>query len=261
MKKMSLLPHSCWALFARCLERDERSLDLRIWRDFLRTREPAKRETFTFAPGFKQLGGGGITRTDLEPLAVSFDSATPDEQQQTIWVFSRIILGASLSTDSFIFAVSWLLQKASPSLSELAKYWIIDSATNLAEDDRFDAAELTLSVQPVSAESKGSWNRLEAFLVSLLQKDVSRFVSFSLRLAERSAREWLAIMQQPRNLEWLISEMQGKELGEMVGSLVLSDRVACRKLGFFLFDALSLTSLPDALLAPVSEKKTANCAP
>ena len=70
------------------------------------------------------------------------------------------------------------------------------------------------------------------------------FSVFCLKLADRNARGWLKVMQEPGSLQWLISEMQRKNLGDFVGQLLFSNRAGSRQLGFFLFDELAIESLP-----------------
>ena len=198
---------------------------------------------------------GKMTRADLELLATRASSGNVDDFEDTVWVFSRCVLSALFPLEAFTFGTSWLLGNISADISELAKHHVIAAATVLVSDQRFDAAQLLLAVQPVSPESSGTWNQIEAFLVSRLNKDVPNFVSLCLKLAERSAREWLAVMRKQHGRDWLLSEMQSKELGALAGELIVSGDVACRKLGFFLFDELHLNSLPTDLLAQAGEEK------
>jgi hypothetical protein len=187
---------------------------------------------------------GKMARKNLETLAARASSASAEEQQLTIWVFSRIVLSPSLPRDAFDFGFAWLRGVVSPTISEIAKYHVVDSATTLVDDNRCDSGELILAVQPVSADNKGTWQRMEGFLVSRLNKDLNSFVRFCVSLATRNARSWLKVMQQPQCFEWMLSEMRGKDIGALVSRLLLSDDVGSRKLGFFLFDDLDLESLP-----------------
>ena len=97
--------------------------------------------------------------------------------------------------------------------------------------------------------------RLEAFLVRRLAANVDAFAVFCLKLAEQNSRDWLKVMQAPGNFEWLLSEMRGKDLSSMIGRLVFSRDVGCRKLGLFLFDELELDCLAVEILNQVGEEE------
>jgi hypothetical protein len=113
---------------------------------------------------------------------------------------------------------------------------------------------LLLAVQPIGIEHKGAWAMLERFLVRRLQHDPTTFSGLYIKLADQNATNWLKIMRGPGSFEWLISEMRGKNIEELVGWLVFSVKAPSRRLGLFLFEELSIRSLPSTLMDGIDER-------
>ncbi len=198
---------------------------------------------------------GKMSRSNLAALLGLMSGGTPDEQDLAFWIACRSLLSPAIAPDAFDFGMDWLRANAKPLISANAKHHVVDFAAHLAHKGRWEGEDLLLSIQPIPVENKGTWQQLEAFLVHRLQTDVKAFSAYCLKLAEQNASSWLKVMQELRSFEWLISEMQGKDLGELVGWLVFSRDVGCRKLGLFLFDKLSLVSLPTEILNGVGEDR------
>jgi hypothetical protein len=198
---------------------------------------------------------GKIHKTDLESLTERVESGTSEERDQMFWIVCRSLLSPSVPSDCFEFGWGWLREKTSANISPTAKYHVIDFATQLSAAKREAAGALALAVQPVLAEDKGIWQRFEQFLVSWLETDLPGFNNFCIKLAEKSARQWLEVLKTPQSFEWLLSEMRGKDVENLVGQLVLSSNSACRKLGLFFFDKLEMTKLPITLFQSASENQ------
>ncbi|UFS72472.1 hypothetical protein LPW11_09825 [Geomonas sp. RF6] len=157
---------------------------------------------------------GTLGLSDLQRLVAHLN--VPNEHQEAFFVVCRSLLAPTTVPECLNFGLSWMRKEASPALSPEAKHVVTDFAVQLFESGGGDVSDMILSVQPIPIESSGTWKRVEALLVSLLRKDTEKFKEFSLKLAERNARGWLRIMQEPRSFEGLFSKMRGRI---MVGSL------------------------------------------
>ncbi len=198
---------------------------------------------------------GKMRQTDLELLVSRMSAGMPDEREHVYWIVTRSLLSPLIPADCLNYGLSWLCSNVSGSIAPAAKYNVIDFAVQLPAARRKEAGELVLLVQPILAEHKGIWQRLEHFLVIWLQTDLIGFNDFILELANKNARNWLEILRTPRSFEWFLSELHGKDVGNLVGQLVLSPSANCRKLGLFFFDELGMSSLPATVLNTVSEEQ------
>lgn len=196
---------------------------------------------------------GKMRQTDLELLVNRMSSGMPDEREQVYWIVTRSLLSPLVPTGCLNYGLSWLRSNTSGSITPAAKYNIVDFAVQLPAARRKEAGELVLLVQPILAEHKGIWQRLEHFLVMWLQTDLAGFNDFCLELANKNARNWLETLKAQRSFEWFLAELHGKDVGNLVGQLVLSPSANCRKLGLFFFDELGMSALPATLLDMVSE--------
>jgi hypothetical protein len=191
----------------------------------------------------------------MEALAIGVASAPFEEQEAAIAVFARLASIPALDPKLVDFALNWLEQNASPNVSPIAKYYLADLAARLTATGRRDTGNLILLVQPIPTENKGTWARIEHYLVSTLNTDVIFFNSFCVKLADRNAHGWLKVMQEPRAFEWLLREMRGRDVSALANVLLFSRDVGCRKLGLFVFDELDLNSLSGSLLSEIDEHR------
>ncbi len=177
---------------------------------------------------------GALSRRDLELLVDRMMAGSATEREQVYWVVIASILSPAIATDCFVFGLSWLRANVSGNIAPAAKFHVVDFAVRISPAHRQEAGELILLAQPFPVEHKGLWQRLEHFLVPWLQTDLAGFKSFCLELANRNARNWLEVMDQPQNFDWFLFEIRGQDVGDMVEKLVLSSSSDCRNLGLFL---------------------------
>lgn len=196
-----------------------------------------------------------IRKEDFQDLIGRMCAGSSDEKEQVFWIVCRVLLSPTISEDCFNFGLEWLRTSASDALTPVAKFNLIDFAARLPAIHQKKAADLVLSVQPISAEHKGSWQRLEQFMVDLLERDLNAFNEFLVGLARTNAGHWLNVLRGPREFEWLLSEMRGRDVTGSIGELIFDETAGCRKLGFFLFDELDVTTLPTDLLEKVDERR------
>jgi hypothetical protein len=200
---------------------------------------------------------GKIRITDLQSITSRMCAGTSEENEQVFWIVSRVLLSPSILKDCFNFGLEWLRARASGTLGASAKYPLVDLAAQLPVIHQKEAAELILSVQPILAEHKGMWQRIEHFMVPLLQRDLNAFNEFFVKLARSNPTNLLKALNTAREFEWLLSEMRGRDVSAAVGQLVFDGTTACRKLGLFFFDDLDLTTLPKGLLDGLDERRLA----
>jgi hypothetical protein len=196
---------------------------------------------------------GKMQKEDLNSLVSRLGRGVAEEQEQAFWIVCRSLLSPSIQPNCFDFGLEWLRTNVSKTISPASKYNIVDFAAQLPILRRREAAELVLLAQPILAEHKGIWARIEHFLVPWLQTDLPGFCDFCLELAKANARNWLEVLKAPQSFDWFLSELQNKDIGNLVGQLVLSTSVNCRKLGLFLFDELEMNALPTTMLDAVGE--------
>ena len=194
-----------------------------------------------------------MQKANLEVLVNRMTAGSSDERDQVYWIVTRSLLSSVIPPDCLSFGLDWLCSNASGSITPAAKYNVIDFAVQLPAAHRKETGKLIILIQPILAEHKGIWQRLEHFLVSWLQTDLIGFTGFCLELARKNARNWLEVLISSQSNSWLLSELNGKDVGNLVGQLVLSPSERCRKLGLFFFDKLGMSALPAAMLDTVGE--------
>ena len=198
---------------------------------------------------------GKIQKADLEALTSRMSAGVSDEREQVFWIVCRSLLSPLIPEECFNFGLGWLRANAAGTIAPASKYNIIDFTARLPATRREVAAELVLLVQPISAEHTGIWQRLEHFLVAWLKADLEGFSHFSVELARRNALNWLVVLKAPQSFDWFLSELRGKDVGNLVGQLVLSRMESCRRLGLLLFGELEMSALPPSMLDTVGESR------
>jgi hypothetical protein len=186
---------------------------------------------------------GKLGLNDLRQLTERMLRGSPDERDELFGIVCRSLLSPSLPTDASQFGWEWLWEHVSSELAPTAKYNVVDFAGRVVPDKRADAAKLILRIQPILPEHKGIWKELEHFLVRVLDSDVVLFNETLKNLARRNGQNFLSVLREPRQFEWLLSEMQRKNVGPVIAELLLNDNSDCRSLALFLFDNLDV-SLP-----------------
>jgi hypothetical protein len=184
-------------------------------------------------------------------------NGSAEEREQVFWIVCRSLLSPTISADCLAFGWNWLRTHASGEIAPGAKYNVVDFAAQLSPGKRKEAADLVLAVQPISPEHKGIWQRLEHFLVSLLETNLDFFARFIAELAIRSGHNWLKVLHEPGYFEWLLTEMESKDVGSAIAKLMLAEQSECRELGLFFFEKLNLTTLPAAVFEKVDETRVA----
>ena len=198
---------------------------------------------------------GKMLKEDLVLLTKRFDEGGGNIDEAA-GIIARLLLSPAIMDDCFEFGLGWLKANAFRFTSPVAKYHVVDFAARLPTNRRKNAAELILLIQPILAEHKGIWARLEHFLVQWLQNDQNGFYKFCSDFADLNAKGWLEVLNAPGSaFEWLFSELAGKAPEEFVGRLLLSASESCRKLGLFFYDKLKLSALPASLFDAVNERQ------
>ncbi len=200
---------------------------------------------------------GKMSASDLELLTNRMWNGSAEEREQVFWIVCRSLLSPTISADCLEFGWNWLRTHASGNIAPGAKYNVVDFAAQLPPNKRKEAEDLVLAVQPISPEHKGIWQRLEHFLVSLLETNLDFFAQFIAELASRNGHNWLKVLHEPGHFECLLTEMQSREVGSAIGGLILAEQSECRELGLFFFDKLNLTTLPAAMFEKVDETRVA----
>ena len=199
---------------------------------------------------------GKIDPSDIQDLTERMWTGTAEEREQVFWIVCRSLLSPSIPSASLEFGWNWLRSHVSGDIAPGAKYNVVDFAAQLPGDKREDAGRLILSVQPILAEHKGIWKRIEHFLVSALGWDLAFFGRFLTELSRRNADNLLKVLSGPREFEWLLSEMQTKGVGGAIAELMLADDSECRRIGLLLFDEVG-TTLPSEPFENASQSQTA----
>ena len=181
---------------------------------------------------------GKLRVTDLEFLTQRMWAGGAAEQEAAFRIVCDSLLSPAISPECLAFGVDWLRRHASESISPVAKSHVVDLAVQLRTEDRQQAAGLILAVQPIAPGQRGAWQRIEHFMVALLDSDLALFNDFFVKFARRNSENWLHLLQAPRQFEWLLSEMRGKDFGQPIKELMFAGDPACRLIGRFFFDQL-----------------------
>ncbi len=200
---------------------------------------------------------GKLEKADFVALTSRISAGTKEERDQGFGIICRVLLSPVISSDCFDIGMAWLQANVSSSLSPASKYSVIEFAAQVRPPGRSDAAALILSAQPVLPEHKGIWQRVEHFLVELLQHDFAAFTDFLVKFARANAANWLKVLKTAREFEWLLSKMRGRDVAGAVGQLLFDETAQCRKLGLFFFDDLDLAAVPKEVLERLDERRLA----
>lgn len=201
----------------------------------------------------KTAWAGKMTRESMEALEARSQTATVDEKQEILWIVAKILQIPSLSIECFDCGIQWLQGNVSADISSLAKFHVINLAVQIKDDKRATAESFILAVQPIPLTDKGTWEKVEHFLVPLLKSDPEHFTDFCLNLANQNADGWLQVMREPNCFAWLLAEMKKQDVRKLVGKLVMSRVCECRQLGLHLFDKLEIADIPSELLNNVDD--------
>jgi hypothetical protein len=200
---------------------------------------------------------GKMHKADLELLTTRMTTGSAEEREQVFWLVCRSLLSPTISEDSLKFGWHWLQAHVSGDIAPVAKYNVVSFAAQLPPDKFRQAAELVLAVQPIAPEHKGIWKEIEHFLVELLRNNLAFFGQFIAELATRNGHNWLKVLHEPRHFEWLLTEMESKDVAAAIGKLILAEQSECRELGLFFFDKLNLSTLPATVFEKVEETRVA----
>ena len=196
---------------------------------------------------------GKLQRTNFEWIISRMSNGLPEEREQIYGIVSRILLSPSISADCFKKGLEWLGTNTSDKISPMAKYNVVDFAARLPPALRKEAGELVLSIQPLEANHKGIWQRVEGFFVKWLELYFLSFREFFMELARKNARNLLEVLMAPQSFDWFLSELRGKDAGDLVGHLIFSQLQDSRRIGLFLFEKLEIIAFSPALLDAVDE--------
>jgi len=186
----------------------------------------------------------GISPAQFTDLISLMSAGLPEEKDACFGLVGGLLRIPGIPPACFDVAQDWLSRNAHPALSSHAKYHIVNLAAAQAHDGRFEIEDTLLSILPIPTSDRGTWGRLEAYLVSKLRADESGFSTLCLAISESSAADWLIILKTPQCFDWLLSEMKHRQLGNLIGLLLFSADSAPRKLGFYFFEKLPATRLP-----------------
>lgn len=200
---------------------------------------------------------GKIRSVDFEVLTTRMTTGSADEREQVFWIVSRSLLSPNLSKDALEFAWDWLESHVSSDIAPIAKYNVVAFAAQVPADRLKHAAKLVLAVQPISPEHKGIWKETEHFLVKLLGANSELFREFILELAARNGENLLKVLHEPGQFEWLLSEMQTKDVNLAIAELILAEHSKGRELALFFFDRLNFNTLPSTVFETVDERRVA----
>lgn len=240
----------------RCVDMEDEA-DFRDFEALLSTSSATVARAIFHRSWLRSAWCGKMRKADLELLTTRMTTGSAEEREQVFWLVCRSLLSPTISEDSLEFGWDWLRSCVAGDIAPVAKYNVVDFAAQLPSDKFRQAADLVLALQPISPEHKGIWKGLEHFLVKLLGADPELFRHFIAELAKRDGENWLKVLHEPRQFEWLLSEMQTKDVSLAIGELILAEQSNCRGLGLFFFDKLNLTTLPTAVFEKVDERRVA----
>jgi hypothetical protein len=194
-----------------------------------------------------------IKEEQLEALFARANSGVSDDRNNIVGVVSKIVL--SDKSDGAIVRIGsgWLNKTVSPKMSSYAKYHVCEAAAQLAGSahnqavPRTDCLKWIIAIQPVDLEDKGSWGAIQRYLVQLLKADVAAFRDAFEQLAEINALALCELIVRRHAWDWLLKELSGVDLTDLVGRLATSAKTECRCLGIELFDELGVLSIPNAV--------------
>lgn len=201
---------------------------------------------------------GQMKPADVELLTNRMARGSEQEREQVFGIVCRALLSPAMSSECLDVAWTWLRENVSADIPPAAKYDVVDFAAKLAPEKRRDAADLIVAVQKILPEHKGIWQRIEQFLVSVLETDRELFGELLIRLSIAGGENWLRALNEPGQFDWFVSSLQNTDVSLVIGQLILSEDSKCREIGLTLFDSVQLTILPAELLQQVGEQQVAN---
>jgi hypothetical protein len=197
---------------------------------------------------------------ELEAKLNHMAESTQEEITEAFNILYRCLLNNLKNSQFVTFVCRWYRQNIKKDIAELAKYYVVHSVFMLTEaikENLIDASEadkLIIEVQPISAESEGTWQDVEHYLVSRLQNDKSSFYNL---LSQLSGVNSKGVLGRLRNnaFEYLISELQKMDVSDYVTELIISRDKINRDLGFVLFEEIKLNSLSQDILNKADDKQ------
>jgi hypothetical protein len=202
----------------------------------------------------------GVTIDEVRTLLEQADAGPEALKNEGICTASRILLSDKNPPDAARFALSWLREHASPTISAEARYMIahfvaIRDKRGPGEDQtsKESLSDLILRIEPIPVSELGTWGRIGHWLFQLVRADPGEFETLFHELATRDPQGVFEVLRKQQGLKGVHNEMRIRQMMRPVVRLILSSDSPCRQLGLHLFESLALGTIPPEMLASATD--------
>ena len=199
-------------------------------------------------------GSGDVSTDELRSVLDIAMEGTVEEQEEAFDVVRRLCLG-QIEEEFSCFVLQWLTKHVSPELSPEAKLSVVDMVSRLRDYqgrdkpliDTADSNKLILGIQPIEKKHIGIWEKIEEYLIKLLDENTDWFGELLKQIAEKNP-ETLIELFMDNKLEYLVSEINRMGPSQLIVECIFSMSNTYRKLGNVLIQKIDIEILYDEVM-------------
>jgi len=199
----------------------------------------------------------------LEYLIEMIERRTAKETDEAFNTLYRCLLG-KLEDPVFIsLAVKWFSDHASNDIPDLSKYCIADSVWRLCDSKRTKkryleinkANELLMRIQPIKIKHKGTWDRIEYYLIDRLSEGEDNVEKTINKLIESDQSDNFLTKLSKNDFSYFFSEINKlPKPSKMITNLIISRNPVKRKIGRTFYKSCKYEPIDSDILNKTDEK-------
>lgn len=196
----------------------------------------------------------GLSHSEFQSSLTRMATGTHEERAEAFNFLRCLLPDRRMQPESITLGIEWLREHTNSSTSDGAKHWVIHSVQQLASasiaDNQFLEGlwPLMVAVQPITSESRGTWNQIEHLLVDLLHKNRPQFEELLRLLVDAHPEGLIQQMASHDQFQFLRSELAAQTATAFCADLLFSNQRHRRQFGFTLYDELPFDAFPDEIL-------------
>lgn len=204
---------------------------------------------------------GTLSVSQLNPKLNKMLQGDPKEIDEAYNTVYKGLLSKS-SNDKFVrFAMDWFSRNASSELPPLAKFYIVSAMWSICMTEsekrivkESEANEVLTAIQPIPTDNRGTWDKIEQILVNRLHQGPNEFQDLLSKLTEVNFEGILEQFQRG-TFEYLKSELDAAEVGELMSSWLISKDRRRRQIGRLIFQDTEMSSISEKVLLKAEERE------
>jgi hypothetical protein len=209
----------------------------------------------------------GLTDQEFLHCLNSMASGDPAEKEEAYNFLRCLLVHGKTSEHSFSIGFEWLVMHGNGAMSDLTKHRVVElieailgKAPGISMEVTRQLLQILVNALPIKIENRGTWDRLEHLLVSVLEKHQAQFPAWYFSIIDAHPDIIKRTSDKEFTLGYLVSRMQQIQgASDFLASELFSPLEHRRKLAFTLFEELPFETSLNGALSNVSENEIALC--